>query len=824
MSSLRQALRSLRRSPGFALTVVVSLGLGIGACTAVFTVVNAFLFAPLPYPDADRLVEISATMSPSTERLAGDRFQRERVNRWIEQGVRSLDALAWEDVTTLSLDLDGSVERVKARVVSGDWFSTLGIDAIRGRSLATSDDLPGAAPAVVVSERFWAERMGSGSDVLGRTLRLSESTYTIVGVASKRIERDRAVWVASESLEEQRRPFIVGPVGRLARGVTIADLNRELRELTANEVAADSIATAGYGANATPIGAMARRTDRGGLWLGLGLAGGALVMALTNLATLFLIRSSKRAQGAAVRVALGAGAWQLSRGLLIEGLLLGVVSAGLGLALAVGGQEAMLRVMGSYTLPYAPPFDWRVFGFAITVSIASTVLLSLGPVRALGRVDVRSVLQRVGAGSAGTRRDVLVRHGIVAVQIAMALLVGLSAVFTTLRSKQYFAFGLGYDPQRTIVARLDYETSDISRESWADLGAQVVGRLKGRPGVAGAGAWYQGARAYPLDPRDRARIEGYEGTQGPARYYAVTPGFAGFLGVPVVRGRDFTAADDRGSDAVVIVSEGAAKLWWPGQEAIGKHIQLGQSGTPAIVVGIVGDIAGLDDTGRLFSVQRAVIGRGHENLYLPLAQTLSPPSGWNESACSGCSGLEFGVRASGAGSDAEQSLSAVVVATLPDVPLKVLGSLADRQASYFGGRQIIANRRIAGVTSAVVVIIALLGVIGAVTDQVTKRTREVGLRLALGATTPRVVLTVSRDSVITAVVGLAVGVAAALLLRNVIWKALDPIPLPASQLRPTNAPLLGIAVAGVFTLTIVASLLAAHRASRISPAEALRYE
>jgi hypothetical protein len=458
----------------------------------------------------------------------------------------------------------------------------------------------------------------------------------------------------------------------------------------------------------------------------------------------------------------------------------------LGLLVGSWGRYGVTKLLGTqYSLDYAPPMDWRVFAFATGLSMTCALLLALEPLRALRVIDVRSLLQRSGAATAN-RGDMRSRHAVVAVQIAAAVVVVLGAVFTTVRAQKYFNIDLGYDAERIVVAVPDYRSAGLARASRPEIASSMVARLQGRPGVAAAGAWYQSAQQYPPRPEYNAVVEGFAG-RGPGYFYGVSPEFMEFVGAgaTIVRGRDFTAEDGPGAPQVAIVSEDAARNWWPGQDPLGKQIKLGQDAPWATVVGVSSDMAFLNEAGLLqWNARRMIREAGRESsgsvgpqLFRPLAQVPTPPMGWSEGCAPGCSGLEIGARASGDANLAAQSLAAAVAEVSPTAPPIRLGTVTELQADHFRGRQITLNRTLAGSTAAITVLLAVLGVVGVVTDGITRRTREIGIRVALGAKRHHVVRSVASDSLVSSGIGLVLGIGSVVILRGVLTKALDPMSL-----------------------------------------------
>src|SRR5690606_22413689 len=640
LNDLRAALRALARSPGYTAIAVGSLAAGIGACAAVFAVLNALLFAPLPYRDADRIVELWATSSPRSDQPA-DYLPPERMRAWLEQPFRSFEALAARGYVTALVSGEGEPARATGQAVTEDFFEILGVPARVGRTLLPSDHLPGAEPAIVLAHRLWQERFAADARVAGRTLRVGAQAFTVVGVMPPEFESDGvAFWVPAAALPASLQPVAWLGVARLRDGAAIAAARAEVQHRAHAEWAADSTRFDGQGATATLLGELARRADGETLWVLAAAAAALYLRGRAHRVNLVLVRSAGRMQAIAVRAALGGSGWRLARPLLAENAVLVVAGTVGGLVLAAWAADVVRVVLGSeYRLPVRPTIDLRVAGFAAIVALLSAALLGLEPLRALRATNVRAALQSGAAAVTAGRSQRRTRRLLVGVQVAVAVV--LTALVVTLGSamRNYLGMDVGYDADRVVIVVPDYEAAEYGPQQMAELGTQLAAALERYPSIEGAALWREAGQAYPPRPEADAVYEGApDGLtvhQRQYRHYEVSPSYFRTLGIAVVRGRGFTESDDAGAPPVAVVNESAARVWWPGQDPIGRRIKLGRDAPWLTVVGVVEDVHGTDPLARMFAARLVAYGRpSRPVLFRPLAQGGDPPPGWRNAG--GC--------------------------------------------------------------------------------------------------------------------------------------------------------------------------------------------
>lgn len=827
----RRTVRALSRSPWFFGAAFGSVALGIGACTAVFAVINALFLRPLPFRAPHRLVEVYATADPTSrepaDMLAGDRFRL-----WPALAFRSLEALATESQRSFQMeaarsDADGHAPLMGA-AVSGLWFEVLGVGAERGRTLGPEDDLPGAPEAVVVSHELWAHDFAPRRSALGSTVRLSGRPYTLVGVMPRSFQGGRWVWVARNSLPEP--PAGGRAIARLREGSTLGQAMLEVGGVAAGEVAADSVRYGGRGATLVPMGQVAQRRARASVWLVLGAVVAVFLLAISNLTSLFLVRAADRAHPMAIRAALGAGRWDLGSEVMSEVGAIGVLGTAGGLLLARWSQGFVTRSLGLGPGNPMPIFDVRVLAFAGGLLALTLVAVGLEPMRRSYRLRVQDTLK--GGSMAltlgpGQRR---VRAAMLAVQVGVALFLVTTSATISMAVRAYRAIDVGYSADRVVVAEADYGSVGIGRDHQGVLSEELRDALSKEPAIAAATRWQIYSIEFP--PRDEHQLVldrapdlagAGVGPRGAVyRVYGVGRDFFETLEIPLLRGRALGPTEGQGDPAVAVITEDAARTWWPGEEALGRRFRLGRNGPWRTVVGICANTGELWDLGRFWTLRPDAM---RIQVYLPYDQMLPSPEGWHPGR-----GTEFNqnvtvaARAGGGTSQVVRLLDTAIRSRVPSVRMIEIGTMLDGQMDSFGGANLLLSRLVATLSASAALLLSLLGVMGVVGESVTRRTREIGIRRALGARAHQILLHVSREGLIAAAAGGFFGFAAYWLVRTGLDRVVFPGTLRSLGISTTDWR----TVVGGATLLILAvcgtSLAVARRAARIDPGTALTSE
>ena len=802
---IRIAVRSLLRSPAFAVTAILTLAIAIAMATSVFTVVNAVLLRPLPYHDAGRLAEIwSSSANEPHGPVSWDDFEDWR------RGSRTIaSAAAYTAYYKPVLSRAGTPERLSALLVSHEYFDVMGVKPALGRFFRPEEDRDGPDNVVVLSDGLWRSRFHSDPHIVGQTLLLNARPHTVVGVAGPDL------FPLPPSLDDTP-PQIYRAVGeaygpgsrdgrhletlvRLRAGVSIEQAQAELNVLCRQMQRAHPDVDAHLAARIVLLRDDITRNVRTPL-LSLQTAVFALMLiACANIASLLLAKSSARQREMAIREALGAGIARLTKMLLTESAVLGLAGGGCGLLLA-SWSTAGLTALAARVLPDAGALtiDARVMIFATGVSLACVALFGMAPVLRLGAVDVGDALKS-GARAAGDHRN-RVRQALAALQIALALVL---LVATGLLGKSFLRLrevNPGFDPRGVITSSValpgaHYHT-DAAAVRFFD---RVLGALRATPGVVNAGA----VSVVPLSgdfDRTAFQINGKQFSSGEMKSpdrYIVTPGWFRTVRVPLRAGRLFDARDDAAHPRVCLISETAARLWFPGESPLGRKIRAGalsgefDASPYREVVGVVGDIAqyglGLPPT---------------PQIYMPHAQF---PGHY----------MTIMARTNGDASALAAPIRNAVLAADPEQPVYDVRPLEDIVSNTIAARRMGLWLLVAFAIGALA--LAGIGIYGVVSYSVARRTAEFGIRIALGARPSDVVHAAVADSLRITALGLAAGIAASLGVARLIAGFLFGV--SATDLTTfLGLPLFLAAVA------VLASYVPARRAARVDPMTALRFE
>ncbi len=808
LRDLRLAFRSIGRRPGFAAAVVGTLALGIGANTAIFTVVRAVLLRQLPFAHADRLVAIHV-LEPGSDR------QPFAIADFLDlrAGARSLDALlaygAW------SANLTGVDEPVTlpAQWVSRDFFRVLGVHAALGRTPLTEEERPGAAHVVLLGDGLWRSRFGGDPTILGRVLILSGEPYTVIGVLpaefpflSSTAQLVSPLVLESDPRRARRSSAFLRVLGRLKPGISPEAATRDLDTLVAGLRAAYPDTNAGRsGVRLQPLAELVVGNYRRMLLVLQVAVGLVLLIACTNLANLLLARVAGRRPELALRAALGARRRDLLRQLLAETGVLALLGGAFGLLVAFVGVGALLA-MGPARMPRASEIgiDLPILAFNLGLSIVAGLGLGLAPALQGSGRGLAEGLSGVGRGNTGGRHGTHVRGVLVAAEVGLSLvlLVGAGLLLRTLQRLQTTHPGFRADHLLSVQLSLPkgrFSTPDAI----ARFAEQVTGRLATLPGVAEVSA----ASLNPLT-QWRANIsfliEGrpdQERQKAPlANYRAVAPGYFKTLEVPLLEGRDVGPHDTADSVPVVLISETLARRHFPGSSPVGARLQIDDRDPwrTVEVVGVVGDVkfTGLD-------------AAGTADVYIPYAQTPPEVSVWLANI------FCLALRTRGEPSLLVPAVRREIRALDADVAASAVRPMEEALDASLADRRF--NTVLLELFGAVALALALAGIYAVTAFSVVERTREIGVRLSLGSTRGRILGLIARQSLRPVAAGLVCGAAAALALGRLLSGFLYGVAANDAATLLGAAIVLGLAAGA-------ASIVPALRATRIDPVRALRAE
>jgi putative ABC transport system permease protein len=804
---VRYALRVLAKSPGFTAVAALTLALGLGANTAIFSVVEALLVRPLPFPEPTELVAVYETQpGERTRPVAPANFFDWRA------ASRSFTGLAaWQEVYR-NLVGTGQGVRLDATIVSQNFFDVLGVKAARGRTFTAQGGGPRQA---VLSHALWRDRFGADPAIVGQPLRLDDEPFEIVGVLPPGpvFPEESELWLlARDEVPElgalapidvkalrDSRYFAV--LGRLAPGVDRAAAQNEMDVIARRLVAAYPIDNADAGINVVSLQDQLVGPTRPSLLLLMGAVGFVLLLGCANVANLLLARAVRREKEIAIRSALGAGRSAIARQLLTESGVLAALGAGLGLLLAAWAGQAVLAWLPAETPRLADVrLSWPVLAFTLALTVLVTALFGLVPALGTARTDLRP-LRDTGRTSRSDPARERTRAALVVAELAVALVLVTAAGLLAKSLWRLQTTPSGLEPERVLSARVSLPGADRRPASEArGFYTRVVERLAALPGVEAAGA----VQALPFKgPSWQAglKIDGraVERNREPdVCWRVVTPEYFPTLGVPLVGGRFFTDSDTSEAPAVALVNRTLARRLFAGEDPIGHRIVTGLDGNKdsfwVTIVGVVGD-----------TPQESVAAPILPEVYRPLAQ---------DTRYSGES-IRVVVRAAGDPLNAAAGLRAAVADLDPEVPVSDVATLAEL------GRGSIARQRVTGqmlgVFAVVALLLAALGLYGVLSALVGERRHEIGVRTALGARPADVIAMVMARSGRLALAGIVLGTAGALATTRLLASFLYEV----TATDPTTFAL----VIGVLAATAaIASYLPARRATRVDPLVALRSE
>ncbi|MGB7172920.1 MAG: ABC transporter permease [Candidatus Acidiferrales bacterium] len=809
LQDIRYGLRTLGKSPGFAAIAVLTLALGIGANTALFSVVNGVLLNPLPYPHSEQLAAVYGT-APGYDHVP---IAYPNFLDW-QRDNRSFSSIALYHNEDYNYTGAGLAERLSGYMISADFFSTLGVNPILGRTFRPEDDQLGAAPVVILGGGLWQRRFASSPDIVGKSIVLNGTSYTIIGVIPPSFTfygADRDVYMpigqwSDPMLRDRRIVFSSGMMGRLKPGVTVSEAQADLATVAHSLEVTYPDADKGIGALVASMKQDMVGNVRPFLLVLLGAVGFVLLIACVNVANLLLARATGRSREFAIRAALGASNGRIIRQLLTESTVVAGLGGALGLLIAYWGTKAVLGSLPG-TLPRANEIslDARVLLFTMLLSLFAGIFFGLAPALKASRADLQEVLKESGRGSSGARHRL---QGIfVAGEVAMALILLVGAGLMIRSLAALWRVNPGFKPSHAITFSLSLPASPTTTvaETRARL-REFDDKMMSIPGVEAVSATL-GSRPMQHDSSESFWIEGQPkpselNDMNPALFYLAEAGFQKAMGITLERGRFITPQDDEHSPIAIVVDDVFAHKFFPGENPIGKHINLATFGVQAEIVGVVGHVKqwGLDaDPKSALEAQ----------FYYPFMQL--PDKIMRLAA----TGVVVVLRTKG---DPAQVMGPVRSAIAQLDPREVIYNVSTMQAVV--ARSFAARRFsmiLLGIFAGLALVLACVGIYGVISYLVGQRTHEIGVRMALGAQSGDVLRLILGHGAKMALVGVAIGIGAALGLTR----------LMANQLFGVSAhdPL---TFAGVAVVLLAVALLAcyvpARRAMRVDPMEALRYE
>ena len=817
LQNLRYAVRTLRNSPGFAAVAILTLALGIGANTAIFSVVNAVLLQPLSYPNPDRLVELELS-SPQGN---GNVTSIPKFNVWREQ-TDVFDSVAAYDFSGPGINLTGGdrPELIKGIHVSADYFRVFGAPVALGRTFTPEEDRPGGPAVVVISNGLWRNRFGSDPGILNRTIDLGQEPYTIIGVIGPTYSGDPKsdIWLPLKpDPNSVDQGHYLRATARLKPGVTLVQAQAAMKHAADQfnrKFPNSPVMGPGASFTAIPLRDSVIGDVRFGLLLLFGAVGFVLLIACANVASLLMARATIRRREIAIRSALGAGRSRLMWQLLTESLLLSLAGGVLGLGLGYVGVRALLAINPS-DIPRvgeqgaAVALDWRVLVFTLVAAILTGILFGLVPALSTSRSGISNTLRESGARSGTGLRHNKARAVLVITEMALALvlLVGAALLIRTFGALR--GVNPGFDARNVLIMEMSLNGGRFEKAAGVDqLEREGRRRIESLPGVTAAAMTccvpLEGGFGLPFI------IEGRPLTNGPyhggATWLTISPHYFDVFRIPLISGRVFTDQDNGAADRVVVINQALAKEYWPKGDALGARISIGKGVGPEFdepprqIIGIVAD------------VREGALSRPPDQImYVPFAQVNDGIIALNNRIIPVTWVVRTKLQPFSLSADIQRELreasGGLPVAHIRSMQ-QVVGESTARNDFYMTLLTIFAG---------VALLLAAIGVYGLMAYSVQQRTQEIGVRMALGASPQQVHRIVVVQGMQLALVGVVIGVGSALGLTRLMSSLLYGV----KPWDPITIALVAVLLSGV---TLLATYLPARRASRVDPMVALRYE
>ncbi|MBD0372281.1 MAG: ABC transporter permease [Pyrinomonadaceae bacterium] len=799
---LRYGFRMLLKSPGFTLIAILALALGIGANTAIFSVVNAVLLKPLPYKDPNQLVilwEKSATQDTSVAYL---NFQD-----WRDQN-QSFEQIAAFRRDSFNLTGAGEPERLAGRMTSATFFSTLGAKLFKGADFPAAEDRVGGQKVVILGYGFWQRRFGGDDSIVGKQLTLNNQSYTVLGITAPdfRFGSDTDIYTLIGQSDDQCfksrgcHPGIY-VIGRLKPGVSIeqgrSDMDAIMGRLgqqypdtnTDRRIHIESL----YDNTVQDV--------RPALFILLGAVGFVLLIACANVANLLLARSAVRQKEIAIRTALGASRWRIVRQLLTESVVLGITGGVIGLLLALWWTDALKSLVpGQIPRITEAGMDMRVLGFTIIVSILTGVIFGLIPALQASKPDLNEALKEGDRGSTGSRHRV--RSALVVAEIAIAamLLVGAGLMVKSLWRLQ--SVNTGFETRNLLTMQLSYTARQGEAERARRFFMELEEKIKNTPGVESAafstGLPFMGASENSLSIKGRPKAKPQDEMMSVE--YMVTPDYFRTLGIELKRGRLIGPQDRAGSPLVAVIDESFAQKYFPNEDPIGKYLENGIGMKDVEIVGIVGHVKhyGLDGEVPVDPQYYIPLQQMPDELVVPVAKRIG-----------------LSVRTSGDPMTVVPAIRQQVLSTDSNQPVFNVRSMEQVIAETIAPRRF--AMQLLTLFASVALLLASVGIYGVMSYSVTQRTHEIGIRMALGASARDVLKMVVGQGMLLVLIGLICGLVGAFGVTRVMSSLLFGV--------SATDPLTFVSISVLLALVaFIACYVPARRATRVDPMTALRYE
>lgn len=797
IQDIRYSIRKLLKSPGFTIAALITLALGIGANTAIFSVVNSVLLRPQPFKDPNRIVFVWET-SPQGQITVSlpDFLDWQKHNQVFE----NLASYAYD---RYNLTGSGQPEQVRGVIVSGEFFDLLGVEPILGRTLRPEED---RERFIVLSHGLWQRRFGSNPNIIGQSLLMDNVSWTVKGVMPASFQfpsTEAQLWTSfvpiyswTPAQQSNRKRHIFRVIGRIKQGVTTERAQGEMTTLAAGLEQENPDSNAGVGVKLVSVDEQLVGAVRPALLILVGAVGLVLLIACVNVANLLLARASGREREIAVRTALGATRSLIIRQMLTESMLVALAGGAIGLLLGIWGVKVLVSLSpGNIPRLETSTLDSTLLLFTIGISLLTGLIFGLIPALQATKLNLSESLREGGRGTAGSIRSRRVQNLLVVSEIALSLVLLIGAGLLSKSFLRLLDTDAGFNPDNVITVNLIIPTYKYPKsEQRASVYRQIIDRVSVLPGVQTASVSdslppHEGETTEPFTIEKNGTPDSEE--SGRADYLPISPNFFRSLKIPVLKGREFTEADNATSPDVVIINEHLAHRYYGDVDPVGQRLGIGnkESMTWYSIIGVVGDVKyqGLDsetDSSMYFSYTQVSLG----GLYL-VVRTDSDPRG-----------LLASVRNE-------------IWAVDPDLPALNVKTMNDIMSDVVAQPRF--NTLLIGIFAAISLVLAAVGIYGVIAYSVTQRTNEIGIRMALGAQRSDVLKLIVKQGLKLAIVGVVIGLTAAFAATRIISGLLYGV-------SATDMSTFGIAALLLVGVALAASYLPARRATKVDPMIALR--
>ena len=811
IKDIRYGIRGLAKRPSFTAIAVITLALGIGANTAIFSVVNATLLRPLPFQDPNRIVMVWGYL-PQLAHTA-DKFPSSAGNYLgLVKETKSFQELAAFRQWSWQLTHAGEPEQLQGVRVSANFFEALGARPVLGQTFMPEQDQEGAAPVAIISYRLWQREFAADRNVLGKSLTLNGHTVSVVGVMPRDFEfpgganmipglqfaTKNDIWMPLAMTADERKnqgSLNLAMLGRLKPGVAINQAENETRAIEASL----PLGTIGYTVNLIPLQKQMVGNIQRLLLVLLATVAFVLLIACANVANLLLARASSRQKEMAIRGALGAGRRRIVRQLLTESLLLSFIGGLLGFLVAIWGTPLLVSF-----IPEKVPriheinVDLRVLGFALLISLITGVLFGLAPALQASRVDLNESLKESARGTTAGLRQNRLRAFLIVSEVSLAVVLMIGAALLTKSFVRLLDVKPGFDPSHTLTMEVALPTLPPSKyaneQEQTAFFQQLLERLNNSPGVIAAGA----VLSLPLTGAEESTNLFIEGRpklpaeqRAEADYTVVTPAYFRALAIPLLKGRPFTDHDSKDAPGVIIINEALARRYWPNEEPLGKRLTVGFEKSPREIVAVVGSVK-----------QSTLSADARPAMYLPQLQL--PTGGMSIVIRTAGDPLSVAALARSQVHSLDQAIPVTNIRTMDEI---FSASVAQQRFSML----------LVGLFGALAVVLAAIGIYGVMGYTVTQRKHEIAVRMALGAKTGQVLKLILKDGLVLASLGVVIGLVGAFAMTRLLSSLLF-------EVKPNDAQTFAMVSVLLIFVALLACFIPARRATKVDPLVALRYE